>query len=206
MPSDYLALYILIGIAAFVVLCIIFKKGFLIPLIGGMPVFIVGLYFFVDALDHLSGFEGVVGHFTDQHESYVMTKNTSLIFMVIGGILILLGIIFAIKSGSKKTQNTYNYYGAAAGSTVICSGCGKMIPAGTKFCPDCGAPVKAEPMGQLNSGSGAPVSGNAANNASAPKPEVKTEPKPVNKNICPNCGTRRSAGEKFCGKCGTKFE
>ena len=24
--------------------------------------------------------------------------------------------------------------------------------------------------------------------------------------VCPNCGAKRSASEKFCGKCGAKFE
>lgn len=197
---------ILMGIIAFIVLCIIFKKGFLIPLIGGMPIFIFGLYFFVDALDHLKGFNGFINTVTQKQEMYLSQKNDSLIFMVIGGILILLGIIFAIKHGNRKTQNTYNYYGAASGSAVICSCCGKMMTSGTKFCPECGSPVKATPAGQFKSGSGAMISGTAANNTAAAKPEAKKEPKPLNKNICPNCGTKRSAGEKFCGKCGTKFE
>lgn len=202
MPMDA----IFIGIIIFVVLCIIFKKGFLIPLIGGTAIFVFGLYFFVTALDHLSGIEGALGQFTEHNGNWATTKNVSLIFMVIGGILILLGIIFAIKSGNKKTQNTYNYYGAAGGSTVICSGCGKMIPAGTKFCPDCGSPVNTVPAGQFNLGSEAPTSGDDINNTADTQPEVKKEAKPVNRHVCPNCGAKRSASEKFCGKCGTKFE
>jgi ribosomal protein L40E len=206
MDNGYAVLAILAAIVIFIILCIVFKKGFLIPLIGGMPIFIFGLYYFVDALDHLKGFNGFMSAITQEQERYLSQKNDSLIFMVIGGILILLGIIFAIKHGNKKTQNTYNYYGAAAGSTVICSGCGKMIPAGTKFCPDCGSPVNTVPSGQFNLGSGTQAGGNDINNTANAQPEIKEETKPVNKHVCPNCGAKRSASEKFCGKCGTKFE
>jgi predicted amidophosphoribosyltransferase len=82
----------------------------------------------------------------------------------------------------------------------MCQSCGKIIPAGTKFCPHCGAPVNTVPAGQFN-----PSFGTQAKNTENTKPEIKSEPK-VNKNVCPNCGAKRSASEKFCGKCGAKFE
>ena len=194
---------IFIGIVVFVVLCIVFKKGFLIPLIGGMPIFIFGLYYFVDALDHLNGFVNwASGQITGDYDRYLSQKNDALIFMVIGGILILLGIIFAIKNGNNKNSNVYtnNHYEASSGSAFMCQSCGKIIPAGTKFCPHCGAPVNTVPAGQFN-----PNFGTQAKNTENTKPEIKSEPK-VNKNVCPNCGAKRSASEKFCGKCGAKFE
>jgi hypothetical protein len=83
MPPGVIAIFI--GIIAFVVLCIVFKKGFLIPLIGGMPIFIAGLYYFVDALDHLKGFANwASGQITGDYDLYLSQKNTALIFMVIG--------------------------------------------------------------------------------------------------------------------------
>lgn len=32
--------------------------------------------------------------------------------------------------------------GAAAGGTLFCSNCGKALPAGSRFCDECGTPVK----------------------------------------------------------------
>ncbi len=61
-------------------------------------------------------------------------------------------------------------YGPGPGTP--CTKCGTLIPAGTKFCPNCGAPVGAAPA------------------AAAP-----TTP-------CPKCGQPVAAGTKFCPNCG----
>ena len=144
---------ILIAVVTFVVLSIVFKKAFLIPLIGGTALFVMGLYLLLDALDNLNGIINQISSYvTNSYDTYLEQKNLGIIFMVIGGILLLAGIIFAIKSGSKKKeQNTFvnNYYGAGASPAFPCGNCGSMIPSGTKFCPECGAPVQIpQPAGQ----------------------------------------------------------
>ncbi|HIS80935.1 MAG TPA: hypothetical protein IAB52_05670, partial [Candidatus Scatomonas merdavium] len=130
---------ILIAVVTFVVLSIVFKKAFLIPLIGGTALFVMGLYLLLDALDNLNGIINQISSYvTNSYDTYLEQKNLGIIFMVIGGILLLAGIIFTIKSGSKKKeQNTFvnNYYGAGASPAFPCGNCGSMIPAGTKFCP-----------------------------------------------------------------------
>lgn len=185
---------IIAGIILFIVLSLVFKKGFLIPLISGMGIFVLGLIWLLNAMDHLKGaVNWLTNQLTDRYENYLLQKNAGIVCMVIGGILLLLGIIFAIKSGSKsKEQNTFvhNYYGGAGSSAVICGSCGQYIPAGTKFCPECGAPAGA-PDGSPDEGS--------------ESPEKAGDAAPQKDGVCPGCGEEFKEGAKFCTKCGRKF-
>lgn len=112
---------------------------------------------------------------------------------------------------------------------VICPSCGKSVPAGTKFCSYCGAPmeqtpvaaaVPAEPQvrggerqmdGEQMCGAEQPmgddkpqVGGEQMCGAERPmgddKPQVRGE------RHCPNCGEVIEPGAKFCVKCGTRID
>lgn len=212
---------ILIAVVTFVVLSIVFKKAFLIPLIGGTALFVMGLYLLLDALDNLNGIINQISSYvTNSYDTYLEQKNLGIIFMVIGGILLLAGIIFAIKSGSKKKeQNTFvnNYYGAGASPAFPCGNCGSMIPAGTKFCPECGAPVQIpQPAGQrpdvrpVQNGANAGRPSGSSDNAGARTGSSARFEAPLKKNagthtenVCPQCGKPVSKGAKFCTACGS---
>ena len=211
---------ILIAVVTFVVLSIVFKKAFLIPLIGGTALFVMGLYLLLDALDNLNGIINQISSYvTNSYDTYLEQKNLGIIFMVIGGILLLAGIIFTIKSGSKKKeQNTFvnNYYGAGASPAFPCGNCGSMIPSGTKFCPECGAPVQIpQPAGQrpdvrpVQNGANAGRPSGSSDNAGAHTSSARFEA-PLKKNagthtenVCPQCGKPVSKGAKFCTACGS---
>lgn len=212
---------ILIAVVTFVVLSIVFKKAFLIPLIGGTALFVMGLYLLLDALDNLNGIINQISSYvTNSYDTYLEQKNLGIIFMVIGGILLLAGIIFAIKSSSKKKeQNTFvnNYYGAGASPAFPCGNCGSMIPAGTKFCPECGAPVQVpQPAGQrpdvrpVQNGANAGRPSGSSDNAGARTGSSARFEAPLKKNagthtenVCPQCGKPVSKGAKFCTACGS---
>lgn len=212
---------ILIAVVTFVVLSIVFKKAFLIPLIGGTALFVMGLYLLLDALDNLNGIINQISSYvTNSYDTYLEQKNLGIIFMVIGGILLLAGIIFTIKSGSKKKeQNTFvnNYYGAGASPAFPCGNCGSMIPTGTKFCPECGAPVQIpQPAGQrpdvrpVQNGANAGRPSGSSDNAGARTGSSARFEAPLKKNagthtenVCPQCGKPVSKGAKFCTTCGS---
>lgn len=212
---------ILIAVVTFVVLSIVFKKAFLIPLIGGTALFVMGLYLLLDALDNLNGIINQISSYvTNSYDTYLEQKNLGIIFMVIGGILLLAGIIFTIKSGSKKKeQNTFvnNYYGAGASPAFPCGNCGSMIPSGTKFCPECGAPVQIpQPAGQrpdvrpVQNGANAGRPSGSSDNAGARTGSSARFEAPLKKNagthtenVCPQCGKPVSKGAKFCTACGS---
>ena len=65
---------------------------------------------------------------------------------------------------------------AAPAGGVTCPGCGASLPAGTKFCANCGSKVETAPV---------------------------VQPQNV---FCPGCGTQLSAGTKFCNSCGQRLE
>lgn len=101
--------------------------------------------------------------------------------------------------------------------TAPCGLCGKPVPAGLAWCPECGARVeRAAPVAEpavpapakcyrcgaaLKSGEkfcgscGAPVPVRAASPPSAP---------PTPAPVCGSCGTPLKPGERFCGTCGTR--
>ena len=60
---------------------------------------------------------------------------------------------------------------------IVCTNCGNVNPAGTKFCGGCGTKLEI--------------------------PEVPAEPA---KRFCTGCGAELKDGLKFCGECGTRVE
>ena len=93
---------------------------------------------------------------------------------------------------------------------VICPSCGKSVPAGTKFCSYCGAPMEQTPVAaavpaepQVHGGE-RQMGGEQMCGAERPmgddKPQVRGE------RHCPNCGEVIEPGAKFCVKCGTRFD
>lgn len=98
---------------------------------------------------------------------------------------------------------------------VICPSCGKSVPAGTKFCIFCGAPMVQAPEEQVEQTTAeqppaeqAPVEqttkeqapeeqavDNAAQNAKEPKEAL----------CCPSCGEPVEPGARFCVKCGARL-
>lgn len=74
---------------------------------------------------------------------------------------------------------------------VTCPSCGKSVPAGTKFCSYCGAPMEQTPVAAA----------------------VPTEPQMCGgerqmggERHCPNCGEVIEPSAKFCVKCGTRID
>ena len=93
---------------------------------------------------------------------------------------------------------------------VICPSCGKSVPAGTKFCSYCGAPMEQTPVAaavpaepQVHGGE-RQMGGEQMCGAERPmgddKPQVRGE------RHCPNCGEVIEPGAKFCVKCGTRID
>ena len=93
---------------------------------------------------------------------------------------------------------------------VTCPSCGKSVPAGTKFCSYCGAPMEQTPVAvavpaesQVHGGE-RQMGGEQMCGAERPmgddKPQVRGE------RHCPNCGEVIEPGAKFCVKCGTRID
>ena len=93
---------------------------------------------------------------------------------------------------------------------VICPSCGKSVPAGTKFCSYCGAPMEQTPVAaavpaepQVHGGErqmGGEQMCGAERQMGDDKPQVRGE------RHCPNCGGVIEPGAKFCVKCGTRID
>lgn len=90
---------------------------------------------------------------------------------------------------------------------VICPSCGKSVPAGTKFCSYCGAPMEQTPVAaavpQVHGGErqmGGEQMGGNERPMGDDKPQVRGE------RHCPNCGEVIEPGAKFCVKCGTRID
>ncbi|MCR4784726.1 MAG: SPFH domain-containing protein [bacterium] len=77
-----------------------------------------------------------------------------------------------------------------------CSNCHQMVPAGTKFCPNCG--TKVMPAGTV----ACPNCGSAVPQGSKFCPDCGTKIAPEEK-VC-QCGAKLPPGTKFCPSCGTK--
>lgn len=95
-------------------------------------------------------------------------------------------------------NNTILSAGADAEKKVICPRCSAVIPAGMKFCGNCGAPVEVEKPRCAACGAELLPGMKFCGNCGAP-----VAPK---KRVCPNCGREIPAGMKFCGDCGTRIE
>lgn len=86
---------------------------------------------------------------------------------------------------------------------VICPSCGKSVPAGTKFCSYCGAPMEQTPVAaavpaepQVHDGE-RQMGGEQMCGAEQPMGGERH---------CPNCGEVIEPGAKFCVKCGTRID
>ena len=91
---------------------------------------------------------------------------------------------------------------AAVGSGVRCTGCGRMIPTGSKFCMGCGTPAPAAPVGRTckNCGSVIPDGSKFCMSCGTPAPAEGTAPAAK---ICTKCGSVIPDGSRFCMSCGT---
>ena len=93
---------------------------------------------------------------------------------------------------------------------VICPSCGKSVPAGTKFCSYCGAPMEQIPVAaavpaesQVHGGE-RQMGGEQMCGAERPMGDDK--PQMGGERHCPNCGEVIEPGAKFCVKCGTRID
>ena len=93
---------------------------------------------------------------------------------------------------------------------VICPSCGKSVPAGTKFCSYCGAPMEQTPVAaavpaepQVHGGE-RQMGGEQMCGAEQPMGDDK--PQMGGERHCPNCGEVIEPGAKFCVKCGTRID
>lgn len=93
---------------------------------------------------------------------------------------------------------------------VICPSCGKSVPAGTKFCSYCGAPMEQTPVAaavpaepQVRGGE-RQMDGEQMCGAEQPMGDDK--PQMGGERHCPNCGEVIEPGAKFCVKCGTRID
>ena len=93
---------------------------------------------------------------------------------------------------------------------VICPSCGKSVPASTKFCSYCGAPMEQTPVAaavpaepQVHGGErqmgGEQMCGDE-------RPMGDDKPQMGGERHCPNCGEVIEPGAKFCVKCGTRID
>ncbi len=96
-----------------------------------------------------------------------------------------------VEQAAKTAQN-------AAAQTARCPKDGTMAAPGTKFCPECGAPM-IQPQADACPKCGQPTYGAKFCPACGTKQEPATKP-----GVCPNCGTE-APGAKFCPGCGTKI-
>lgn len=91
-------------------------------------------------------------------------------------------------------------YGGGAGPSRPCPKCAALVPAGTRFCPSCGAPMDGGPPA---GGGGTCPKCNAPLTPGAkfcPSCGASTTPPPPK--TCPKCNSPIAAGAKFCPNCG----
>lgn len=93
---------------------------------------------------------------------------------------------------------------------VICPSCGKGVPAGTKFCSYCGAPMEQTPVAaavpaepQVHGGE-RQMGGEQMCGDERPMGDDKLQM--GGERHCPNCGEVVEPGAKFCVKCGTRID
>ena len=85
---------------------------------------------------------------------------------------------------------------AATPAVESCAKCGANVPAGSKFCPECGSKIEREQKEEII----CPSCGQSvAKGKFCPECGQKLE------NTCPKCGNTLAAGAKFCPECGEKL-
>ena len=95
---------------------------------------------------------------------------------------------------------------------VTCPSCGKSVPAGTKFCSYCGAPMEQTPVAAAVPAE--PQMGGGERQMGDDKPQMcggerqmgDDKPQMCGERHCPNCGEVIEPGAKFCVKCGTRID
>jgi membrane protease subunit (stomatin/prohibitin family) len=96
--------------------------------------------------------------------------------------------------------------GAYQGGGTPCQKCGTMIPAGVRFCPNCGNAAGAAPSGPPcpKCGTVAPMGTKFCPNCGASMTPPPAAP-PVTKK-CPKCQADVAGSPKFCPNCGQAME
>lgn len=93
---------------------------------------------------------------------------------------------------------------------VICPSCGKSVPAGTKFCSYCGAPMEQTPVAAAVPAEpqvrGGERQMDGEQMCGAERPMGDDKPQMGGERHCPNCGEVIEPGAKFCVKCGTRID
>ena len=220
-------LFVVISILVLVFLCAVFRKFFLVPLFLGMGGLILGLALMLEGLDNLNGLKNQVTNFLndEKYHTYIFLKNMGIILIVISSIFIILGLIFAIKSGKRKEVPKNGFYGAPG---IACRGCGRLIPSQMSFCPHCGTPVfpaafspygaqtgaasgpqpasvpGAQPEASYGAQPETPYNAQPETSCNA-QPETPYDVQPENGARCPACGAAVKASARFCESCGTKL-
>lgn len=93
---------------------------------------------------------------------------------------------------------------------VTCPSCGKSVPAGTKFCSYCGAPMEQTPVAAAvpaepqMGGRERQMGGEQMCGDERPMGDDKLQM--GGERHCPNCGEVVEPGAKFCVKCGTRID
>jgi len=101
-------------------------------------------------------------------------------------------VVKNVQQAAKSAQN-------AASQLARCPNDGSVAPAGTKFCPECGAAMIQPTVDKC------PNCGQETHGAKfCPNCGTKIEPI-ARPGVCPNCGAE-AKGAKFCPECGTKIE
>ncbi len=99
----------------------------------------------------------------------------------------------------KVVQQVSSSMEQAAAQSARCPNDGTLAPAGTKFCPNCGAAM-LQPVAQKCPNCGAETKGAKF----CPECGTKIEAPAPAPAFCPSCGTE-TKGAKFCPNCGTKL-
>lgn len=88
---------------------------------------------------------------------------------------------------------------------VTCPSCGKSVPAGTKFCSYCGAPMEQTPVAAAVLAE--PQMCGGERQMGDDKPQMGGGERQMGgERHCPNCGEVIEPGAKFCVKCGTRID
>jgi ribosomal protein L32 len=106
---------------------------------------------------------------------------------------------FGLGDVIQKAQQASQAAQRATTQMARCPNDGTLAAPGTKFCPECGAPM-LQPQASL-----CPKCGTDTHGAKfCPNCGNKMEPAAPAAAFCPNCGAK-TEGAKFCPECGTKI-